>query len=360
MLMVMQRGSHILNEFGLLVVDHVSAMLAYWDKNLICRFANKSYLEWFGKKREDMIDKMTIQELLGPLYPKNERYIIGVLQGHPQTFEREIPIPGGGGTRYSLANYFPHIVDGEVEGFFVHVADISFTKLLEEKLRAKNKGLLNFANTVSHNLQSYASNFAGILDLMEHAKTENEKQQMILHLKTVSKAFSATVANLSEIADVENHGALKMQPVNLYQSIETVCQILKIQIENSNAVVLNKVARDLMVNANAAYLESIILNLLTNAIKYHQPGRYPVIEFDCSTSSTNELVLKVRDNGLGINLPKYKDQLFGVFKTFHGNKDAKGIGLYITKFQVEAMGGQIDVESEELKGSTFIIRFMKA
>lgn len=356
----MQRGMEILNELGLLVADHVSAMLAYWDKNLICRFANRSYLEWFGKNREDMIDKMTIRELLGPLYQQNLPYITKVLQGTPQTFERAIPIPGGGGMRHSLANYFPHIVDGEVEGFFVHVADITPTKLLEDKIKAKNRRLLNFANTVSHNLGAYANNFAGILDMCEHAKSESEKQQMIFHLKRISNAFSSTVANLSEIADVENQSALTLKPINLYQSVETVCQILKIQIENSNAIILNTVPRDLMVKANAAYLESSILNLLTNAIKYQHPNRNPVIEVDCSSPDKDELILEVRDNGLGINLSKHKDQLFGVFKTFHGNKDAKGIGLYITKSQVEAMGGQIDVESEEMKGSTFMIRLKKA
>ena len=305
----------MLNEFGLLVADHVSAMLAYWDKNLICRFANRSYVEWFGKKREDMIDKMTIPELLGPLYRQNQPYITGVLRGIPQTFEREIPIPEGGGTRHSLANYFPHFVNGQVEGFFVHVADISLTKVLEEELKAKNRRLLNFANTVSHNLQSYANNFTGILDLCEHAKTENERQQMIRHLKAITKAFSSTIADLSEIVDVENQGALKLQPIDLYKSIETACQILKFQIENSNAIVLNTIARGVMVNANAAYLESIILNLVTNAIRYQQPGRYPIIEFDCYSLGKEELILKVRDNGLGINLVKYKDQLFGPFKT---------------------------------------------
>lgn len=355
----MQKESDILNEFGLLVADHVSAMLAYWDKNLICRFANRSYLEWFGKKREDMIGKMTIVDLLGPLYEKNLPYIKDVLQGNPQTFEREIPIPGEHGMRHSLANYFPHIVDGEVEGFFVHVADISPTKVLEEKLKANNKRLLNFANTVSHNLQSYANNFAGVLDMCEHAKTEKEKQQMIRHLKAISKAFSSTITNLSEIADVENYHTLKLRPINLYKTIETVCQIVKIQIESSNAIILNTVDRNLMVHANAAYLESIILNLLTNAIKYRSMDRYPIIEFDCSSSTKDELILKVSDNGLGIDLAKHKEELFGVFKTFHGNKDAKGIGLYITKFQIEAMGGRIDVESEEMKGSTFIISFRK-
>jgi len=346
------------NEFSLIVADHVSAMLAYWDKNTICRFANRAYVEWFGKKREDMIDKMTIKELLGPLYPLNLPYISAVLQGNPQTFEREIPIPGGGGTRYSLANYFPYIVDGEVEGFFVHVADITPIKVLEEKLNSRNKQLLNFANTVSHNLKSYAGNFTSILDMLEHARDENERKQMIGYLKQISRAFSSTVTNLTEVVDIQNQDTLKFQPISLYKCIETVCDILKLQIKSSGAIILNTVGRDVLVNVNPGYLESIVLNLLTNAIKYRHPDRSPVVAIDCSYDKS-EWIIKIEDNGLGMDLKKHKDELFGVFKTFHGNNDAKGIGLYITKFQVEAMGGRIEVESQETKGSTFVIHLMK-
>ena len=153
-----------LESIGLLVADHVSAMLAYWDKDLICRFANAAYRDWFGKTREEMVGKITIKELLGPIYNQNLPYILGALEGKPQTFEREIPIPTGG-VRHSIANYFPDVVNGEVRGFFVHVADITHLKLLERELTKsneiiseQNKRLLNFANIVSHNLKSYAGN----------------------------------------------------------------------------------------------------------------------------------------------------------------------------------------------------------
>lgn len=115
---------------GLAIADHVDAMLAYWDKNLVCRFANKAYMQWFGKSPAEMIGKITLPELLGPLYPKNRPFIEGALKGSRQTFEREIPIPAGE-VRYSLANYYPDLVDGEVAGFFVHVADITAIKKLE-------------------------------------------------------------------------------------------------------------------------------------------------------------------------------------------------------------------------------------
>lgn len=72
----------------------------------------------------------------------------------------------------------------------------------------------------------------------------------------------------------------------------------------------------------------------------------------------NYTVLEVADNGLGINLHLHKDKLFGMYKTFHPNKDAKGIGLFITRNQIEAMGGRIEVESEENKGSVFKVHFL--
>jgi hypothetical protein len=112
-----------------LVADHVEAMLAYWDKDLVCRFANKAYLQWFGRNPEDMIDIIRMPELLGPLFEKNLPYIRGALAGERQTFEREIPVPTGG-IRYSLANYYPDFLEGKVAGFYVHVADITPLKLL--------------------------------------------------------------------------------------------------------------------------------------------------------------------------------------------------------------------------------------
>lgn len=127
---------------GVFVTDHITAMLAYWDKNLICRFANNAYKDWFGRTKDELINKITMRELLGPLYEKNLPYIKGVLNGEKQVFEREIPVPGETGMRHSLATYFPDLVDGEVRGFFVHVADVTYIKELEKKLHSSRKLML--------------------------------------------------------------------------------------------------------------------------------------------------------------------------------------------------------------------------
>ena len=351
-----------LESIGLLVADHVSAMLAYWDKNLVCRFANAAYRDWFGKTREEMVGKVTIKELLGPIYDQNLPYILGALGGKPQTFEREIPIPSGS-TRYSIANYFPDIVNGEVQGFFVHVADITNLKLLERELTKsneiigeQNKLLLNFANIVSHNLKSYAGNLKSILELFLRAESEQEKKIMLDYLQSISKGFSTTVDHLTEIVEIQNQSELKLEKINVYDYVAQTIDVLRVQTDSTNSIIQNNVSRNLTLQTNPVYIESILLNLLTNAIKYRHPEKKLVVEID-AVLKNNELQLVIKDNGRGINLEKHKHEIFGLHKTFHGNSDAKGIGLFITKLQVEALNGRIEMKSKEDEGTSFIINF---
>jgi diguanylate cyclase (GGDEF)-like protein/PAS domain S-box-containing protein len=116
------------------LVNHLDAMVAYWDRDQVCVFANEAYRQWFGKAGSEL-KGTTLKELLGPLYAMNLPYIKAAYEGRVQVFEREIPTPEGR-IRYSLATYTPHIVDGKVHGIFVHVADVSPLKVLENELRA--------------------------------------------------------------------------------------------------------------------------------------------------------------------------------------------------------------------------------
>lgn len=109
-------------------------MVAYWDSNQRCVFANDAYREWFGRDPRTMVG-ISLQELLGALYPLNLPYIERVLRGERQVFERRIPLPGGG-ARDSIATYTPDVVDGVVRGFSVHVADVSALREREAELRS--------------------------------------------------------------------------------------------------------------------------------------------------------------------------------------------------------------------------------
>jgi PAS domain S-box-containing protein len=119
-----------------LLVDHVPAMLAYWDRDLRCRFANRAYERWFGVDPDSLIGT-SIRDLLGPqLFALNEPYIRAALRGEEQLFERVVP-GADGVKRFSLATYVPDIVDGEVLGFIAHVTEVTKLKEIEAALRAE-------------------------------------------------------------------------------------------------------------------------------------------------------------------------------------------------------------------------------
>jgi PAS domain S-box-containing protein len=117
------------------LVGQTPALIAYWGRDLRCRYASASYLQWFGRRPDEIVG-MHMSELLGPLFASNWPHVQAVLAGAPQQFDREIPDPSGGPARYSHAHYTPDVVDGEVAGFFVLVTDITAHHRAEAEARA--------------------------------------------------------------------------------------------------------------------------------------------------------------------------------------------------------------------------------
>jgi PAS domain S-box-containing protein len=115
------------------IAKQFPGMVAYWDADERCQFANAAYKHWFGRGPRELLE-MTLRELLGPIYSLNEPYIRGALRGEPQRFERSLPDPHGGPPRHTLATYTPDILDGRVRGFVAVVTDISEEYLLRQAL----------------------------------------------------------------------------------------------------------------------------------------------------------------------------------------------------------------------------------
>jgi len=254
-------------------------------------------------------------------------------------------------------------VEGETRGFFVHVADISVQKQVEYRLMqsteliyAQNEQLVSFANIVTHNLRSYSGNLASFLDFFQLADDQEEKDEIFKYLQRLSKAFSDTVANLTELVAVPNLGKRNLEQVDLLKTVENTISGIAMQIRSCKAQVRVAVDPDLRLVTNPAYLESIVLNLLTNALKYRRSDRLPIIEIS-AFEEQDEVYLNVKDNGLGMDLERDGHRLFRMNNTFHGNADAKGLGLFITKTQIESHGGRIQVESRVNQGSTFSVVF---
>lgn len=220
----------------------------------------------------------------------------------------------------------------------------------------QNNRLTNFAHIVSHNLKSHASNFESLFTLLEATEDIDEKFEIVGYLKKVSDGLIETISHLSEVITVQTNIKSELQELNLYNYIEKSCNILRGDINQYEATINNRVPQEVTVHYNPAYLESALLNLLTNALKYRREDTKLIVDLELFKKK-DQYILTISDNGKGLDLDKFGDRLFGMYNTFHGNADAKGIGLFITKNQIEAMGGTISVTGGKNQGLTFKIVF---
>lgn len=263
-----------------------------------------------------------------------------------------------------LSSKMPLIdTDGHAYGLVGISMDISDFKQKEAELHdlinvtsLQNEKLINFAHIVSHNLRSHTSNFSMLLNFLCNENCEIERQSILNMLVESSDNLLETMDNLNEVIDISTKTDLKRKSTILKNKITAMEQSLSADLITHNATIINNVTPKVKIKVIPAYIDSILNNFLTNAIKYKSPDRDPVITLS-TKKEPNYTVLSISDNGLGIDLKKYGDKLFGMYKTFHDRPDSKGIGLYITKNQIEAMNGKVEVASEVGKGTTFKIYF---
>ena len=242
-------------------------------------------------------------------------------------------------------------------------ADIHDRKAMEQErkqameiISAQNGRLLNFAHIVSHNLRSHTGNIQMLLDMITHETDEQERQKM-MHMLVINTAnLQQTLTHLNDVVDVHSNKDYSKKTLNLYQEIQRMLEVLSSSLRQANAKLAIDVNEGIDIQYDPAYLESILLNLLTNSIKYRHEDR--ALQIGIKVYELNDkVVLEISDNGMGIDLELHGHKLFGMYKTFHHNDDARGIGLFLVKNQVDAMGGKIEARSRVNEGTTFKIEF---
>jgi len=258
-------------------------------------------------------------------------------------------------------------IDGEISHFISQIVDISSRINAEKKLKGllqlttnQNNSLLNFAHIVSHNLRSHAANLTMISEfLLDDTLGQEERKDTLTMLGRASHGLNETIAHLNEVVQVKLETEKKLKVVPLRKTVDKILMDVNALINENKIRVKVNVPAEMQVKGVAAYMESIILNLVTNAIKYRDHQKECALTIH-AINQGQYIELLVEDNGLGIDLERYGQKLFGMYKTFHGNKDARGIGLFITKNQIESMGGRIEVESEINIGTKFRVKLLKA
>lgn len=237
-------------------------------------------------------------------------------------------------------------------------AEAENVKLLES-LMQNVQDLEQFTYMVSHNLRSHVARILGLTGLLDKENKDNPFNDYIFST-VVDEAtrLDAIIGDLNIILAVRNSNDEKREDINIKEMCDSVLLSVKTDLEKCGGTIEFFIPEDYHIYTIKTYSYSIILNLLSNAIKYRSPDRVLNIKIKAQkTDDKKHLCLSVEDNGLGINLSQNKDKVFGLYRRFHSHVEGKGIGLHITKTQIERMGGKIEIESELNIGTIFRVYF---
>lgn len=347
------------------VLDNVPNLIFVKDLEGKYIMANKAAREYFHQGEDEIIGKtdveLGIDKELAIQFKEADRKVID--SGEPFFVpEDKSTNPSGEVVFHQTIKVPLQQVGSDKPAVLAVVTDITERKQKELELNEtldivgeQNKRLLNFAHIVSHNLRNHAGNISMLISLFDMEESVEEKEELMEYLKTASERLNVSIEDLNEIIDQQYKTETDLKTLKPADVISKVKDILFSEILSYNIKFKEDIDESISIEYNPAYIESIILNLLSNAIKYRDPDKKPEISVTLC-EETNHVYLTVSDNGLGIDLEKHGDKLFGMYKTFHGNDNSKGIGLFITKNQIESMGGSIEVESTPGKGTTFKIK----
>jgi signal transduction histidine kinase len=236
-----------------------------------------------------------------------------------------------------------------------HLAIERAEKLEQQKdmLTEANKGLLQFNNIVSHNLRAPVASIIGMSEVLRTPISDEEKEWAVNYMVEAAQMLDAVITDLNNI--LETNSAPEPEEIYFEELVASVIKSLHMQVQEASAEIQVSIHPGATsITAIRAYMHSILHNLVSNAIKYRDESRDTRI-FISTAVKDNKFYLTVQDNGIGINLKKHSSELFGLYKRFNLEKEGRGLGLHMTRTQVESLGGSIRVDSELGAGSTFTV-----
>ena len=354
-----------------LIVDHVPGMISYWDDDLVCRYANAAYGEWFGRTPHQMVG-IHLLELLGEArFRPIEGHIRGVLEGRPQVFETVVIKPTGEPGNI-LAHFVPdHDGRGGVAGYYVLIADVTQLKQTEEQLRETNALLeearaqaesaaavkRDFLSNMSHELRTPLTSIIGFAEVLDaRAGLQGDERRYLERIHDASRTLLATINDILDFSKLEaGQVEIERRVADPAELGRRVLELFELQLERKGLAGRFEAA-DLppFVLTDDTRVRQILLNLVGNAVKFTAAGGVQLhARYDHQRQS---LRYEVRDTGPGIPAERVS-RLFQRFaqvdasttRTYGGT----GLGLSICRGLAEAMGGEIGVDSVLGEGSRF-------
>jgi PAS domain S-box-containing protein len=351
------------------VVENISDAIVIDDTEGNIIFANRQFLELTGLRRDEL-DDLVWEDYIAPEYHADLRAHLEQMKVHDEDKFICEGIRKDGSRRW-FEIIFTRVGDnGHTRGIQSAIRDITGhrdnlemlksseaekTRLLDE-LSSRYNELMQFNYIVSHNLRSPIANIIGLCEIMNFPDTTDvERLQILTHINTATKNMDSLVKDLNTILSLARPLNERKERCSLMAVLESIFSTLEKQINDSEIMIHEDIpASCRTITTICSYLTSILYNLVSNAIKYKSPHRPPEINISARRSN-GTLIITVSDNGIGIDLDRHGEYIFGLYKRFNYEVEGKGLGLHMTKFQVEALGGSISVASEVGEGTTFSV-----
>ncbi|OHX66146.1 CheR family methyltransferase [Flammeovirga pacifica] len=314
----------------------------------------------------------TIENLFQLVHQDDKHLLFDLLKANKKTFDIIIRV-----SNLKNENLFLRLAGrikkvNNINSLLCIVLDITDNKALEfqwnetvnlaektaQTLAVQNEQLESYTYIASHNIRSPLSNLLALMELYHNEEESIEKEKYITLFEKALAQLEKTVNNLTDAIKVQQKTSLERTEINIKDELMKVLDILSGNMKKHGVLISLDIERGLNFKYPEEYLKSIFLNLLSNAIKYRSEERLPKILVEAYLDK-NSIIITIEDNGIGIDLKKFGQRIFGMNQTFHKNEDARGLGLFLTKTQIEATGGTINVDSKIDQGTKFTIQIPK-
>ena len=329
-------------------------------------YVNESFTTMTGYSLEEIKGK-SLKFLIGALTDTSERTKLreAMENGLPGRME-VINYKKNGTPFWASISVFPVVNNkGEITHWVSIQRDVTSRKKAEEEkehlineLIHNNKELKQFSYITTHNMRAPLTNLLSICKLIDTNQIPDLRTQKLVEgFKQSTALLDETLNDLINILIIKENRNLLTQDISFSDVFNKVHTSISNTIIKAHATIEADFSEADSVNFSKVYLESILLNLLTNSIKYSHKGTPIFIQIKTTKNPDGSVKMVYSDNGIGMDMKRVKDKIFGLYQRFHNNADSKGIGLYLVHSQITALGGTIEVDSEVNVGTTFTIKF---
>ncbi len=350
------------------IVDHIPAMIGYWDADNRNRFANQAYAAWFGLT-PDQLRGRPLPEVLGERrWAAVALHVQAMRQLEPRSFEGK-NVETNGETRFMYATYLPNAVDGVFQGFSVIVSDITPIKVAQETLalakeqaEQASRQKSAFVANMSHEIRTPLNAILSAAWLLERQDLEPEQQKYLNLIRTAGQSLLGLLNDVLDFSKIEA-GKLEVVPseFELDAVLGSVSGLMVAMAATKPLELVVRVEPDVprSLIGDAHRLQQVLVNLVGNAIKFTAAGEVELsVELVQPLTDPPTLLFAVRDTGVGLS-PAQQQRIFAPFaqadESISRRFGGTGLGLAITRRLVEAMGGDVTVESAPGQGARFAV-----